>query len=426
LAPDDGTEDENSVSAALPPQAESFRLEGLEVESFDETDMQTGLADAGRLFEDSSFEAAPGFEEADDEFFEIDLSDCTDEIGLDILEETLHLQEFSAAADSSSLIAESAPAPPAAEFAHLSDPLDFEAPGVMEPEEPAELKEEKASQQVLTNAAGEESLPAEDRIADESFIDKTSPVETQSIVCPFCYVPNEAQAIICSSCNIMFSLSDLEMLLAHTDARRDVLEMAIEDLEAEKTSRGLDATGLTILGVAYLNAKNMRKGAACLQEASQMTPNDFVLSSKVNVLTIRLSEIEAQETKQEAAAPPLKALTIMIVDDSPTVRKLISGKLEKCGHMVVTAADGSEALSKIKEVVPDLILLDIMMPQMDGYQVCKLIRSNEPTRDVPVIMISGKDGFFDKVRGRMAGTTGFSTKPFGPETLMRTIETYVV
>jgi twitching motility two-component system response regulator PilG len=72
-----------------------------------------------------------------------------------------------------------------------------------------------------------------------------------------------------------------------------------------------------------------------------------------------------------------------------------------------------------------LILLDIMMPQMDGYQVCKLIRSNEPTKNVPVVMISGKDGFFDKVRGRMAGTTGYITKPFGPETLMKTIETYV-
>ena len=67
-----------------------------------------------------------------------------------------------------------------------------------------------------------------------------------------------------------------------------------------------------------------------------------------------------------------------------------------------------------------------MMPQMDGYQVCKLIRSHAPTRNVPVIMISGKDGFFDKVRGRMAGTTGYITKPFGPETLMRTIESYVV
>ncbi len=113
------------------------------------------------------------------------------------------------------------------------------------------------------------------------------------------------------------------------------------------------------------------------------------------------------------------------MDDSPTVRKLISGKLEKSGHTVVLAVDGMDALAKIGEVVPDLILLDITMPRMDGYQVCKLIRSNNSTKDVPVVMISGKDGFFDKVRGRMAGTTGYITKPFGPDTLMRTIDSYL-
>jgi twitching motility two-component system response regulator PilG len=156
----------------------------------------------------------------------------------------------------------------------------------------------------------------------------------------------------------------------------------------------------------------------------KLSPNDVVLASKVNFLAIRLSEIEEHENKLEGVA--VKNLTIMIIDDSPTVRKLISGKLEKCGHTVVSAADGMEALEQIKEVVPDLILLDIMMPEMDGYQVCKLIRGNESTKDVPVIMISGKDGFFDKVRGRMAGTSGFISKPFGPETLMKTIETYVV
>jgi twitching motility two-component system response regulator PilG len=117
---------------------------------------------------------------------------------------------------------------------------------------------------------------------------------------------------------------------------------------------------------------------------------------------------------------------ILIVDDSATVRKLISSKLEKSGHEVVSAVDGIDALEKIKEFLPDLILLDIMMPQLDGYQVCKLIRSNELTKDVPIVMISGKDGFFDKVRGRMAGTTGYITKPFGPETLMKAVETYIV
>jgi twitching motility two-component system response regulator PilG len=79
----------------------------------------------------------------------------------------------------------------------------------------------------------------------------------------------------------------------------------------------------------------------------------------------------------------------------------------------------------LKNLAPDLILLDITMPRMDGYQVCKLIRGNPTTKDVPIVMISGKDGFFDKVRGRMAGATGYITKPFGPETLMKAVEHYL-
>lgn len=257
----------------------------------------------------------------------------------------------------------------------------------------------------------------------ESAIHKT-PMQSEAFSCPFCFVVNEPQAFICRSCNTMLSLSDMEMLLAHTGAAPEVIEMAIEDLESEKASRALSEAELTNLGIAYLNAKNLRSALVCLQEAAQLNPNNIVLGSKVNFLAIRLSEIEAHDSKVEAT--PARSLTIMVIDDSPTVRKLISGKLEKSGHTVVVASDGPEALEKIVEVVPDLVLLDIMMPQMDGYQVCKLIRSNEPTKDIPVIMISGKDGFFDKVRGRMAGTTGFISKPFGPETLMKTIDTYVV
>ena len=98
--------------------------------------------------------------------------------------------------------------------------------------------------------------------------------------------------------------------------------------------------------------------------------------------------------------------TILVVDDSPTVRKLISGKLEKCGHEVLCSSDGVEAMEALESIKPDLILLDITMPRMDGYQVCKLIRGNEKLKDVPVVMISGKDGFFDKVRDRLHAAAG--------------------
>ena len=85
---------------------------------------------------------------------------------------------------------------------------------------------------------------------------------------------------------------------------------------------------------------------------------------------------------------------ILVVDDSVTIRKLISGKLEKSGYETICAVDGVDALDMLEELVPDLVLLDIAMPRMDGYQVCKLIRENKKTADIPVIMVSGNDGFF--------------------------------
>ena len=88
--------------------------------------------------------------------------------------------------------------------------------------------------------------------------------------------------------------------------------------------------------------------------------------------------------------------------------------------------DGVEAVEMLKHLRPHLVLLDITMPRMDGYEVCKMIRSNEKTNKIPVVMISGKDGFFDKVRGKLAGSTDYITKPFGPEALMKALGQYLV
>ncbi|MEP7076340.1 MAG: response regulator [Acidobacteriota bacterium] len=119
------------------------------------------------------------------------------------------------------------------------------------------------------------------------------------------------------------------------------------------------------------------------------------------------------------------AQTILVVDDSAVVRKLIAGKLEESGYNVLSAGSGVEALAVMSSSRPDLVLLDIAMPKMDGYQVCEKIRKNELTRDIPVVMISGKDGYFDEDRGQKAGTSSFISKPFGPETLMKALDTYL-
>ena len=112
---------------------------------------------------------------------------------------------------------------------------------------------------------------------------------------------------------------------------------------------------------------------------------------------------------------------ILAVDDSPTIRKLISLALTQHGFEVVTAEDGIQALSIIAERLPDLILSDINMPKLGGYQLCKFVKKHDRTKDIPVIMLSGKDGVFDKMRGKLSGCNAFIGKPFESKELVEIV-----
>ena len=116
---------------------------------------------------------------------------------------------------------------------------------------------------------------------------------------------------------------------------------------------------------------------------------------------------------------------VLVVDDSPTVRKIVQLTLQREHMQVVTAADGLSALAAVQDVSPDLILLDIMLPRMDGYNICQVIRKNLAYRDLPIIMLSGKDGIFDKMRGRLAGSSDYITKPFDSGDLVQTVKRYL-
>ncbi len=241
-------------------------------------------------------------------------------------------------------------------------------------------------------------------------------------VCAFCRSSNGAQAFECSSCNAVLSLSDIESLFANERADGEVIQEAVTQLEAEWNLREFSPAELVTLALGHFNLHNFGPGLQYLREAALADPNDVILGGQVHAIAIRLDELDRQAEAHEGAP---RGKTILVVDDSATVRKLISGKLEKSGHNVICASDGIEALECLALGLPDLVLLDITMPRMDGYEVCKQIRSNPEAHDLPVVMISGRDGFFDKVRGRMAGSTGYVTKPFGPETLMKALETYL-
>ena len=121
----------------------------------------------------------------------------------------------------------------------------------------------------------------------------------------------------------------------------------------------------------------------------------------------------------------LKGLKVLVIDDSKTIRKTAETLLAKEGCEVYTAVDGFDALAKVADYTPDIVFVDIMMPRLDGYQTCSLIKHNKVFRSIPVIMLSSKDGLFDRARGRIVGSEYYLTKPFTKDELLSAIETHV-
>ena len=128
----------------------------------------------------------------------------------------------------------------------------------------------------------------------------------------------------------------------------------------------------------------------------------------------------------EASAAAATGAKVLVIDDSNTIRRSAEIFLRQGGHEVVLAEDGFDALAKVNDHIPQLIFCDILMPRLDGYQTCAIIKRNPRFAHVPVIMLSSKDGLFDKARGRMVGSEEYLTKPFTKEQLLRAVEQFCV
>jgi twitching motility two-component system response regulator PilG len=121
----------------------------------------------------------------------------------------------------------------------------------------------------------------------------------------------------------------------------------------------------------------------------------------------------------------LSGVRVMVIDDSNTIRRSAEIFLMQAGCQVILAENGFDALAKIADHQPDLIFVDIMMPRLDGYQTCALIKKNGKHRFTPVIMLSSKDSLFDRARGRMVGSDEYLTKPFSKDSLLKTVESHL-
>lgn len=241
--------------------------------------------------------------------------------------------------------------------------------------------------------------------------------------CPLCLAEGVVEMGQCPTCKAVLTLEDVDLVLDNDRADRSTLRQAVARLEGLSGEQ----VGWQVhfhLGLAYLNLRRAYEGITRLRVASQLRPSDAKLRAAIDELAGRLEGSAALVERAERAAGTDKGSqrTVLVVDDSPTVLKLVGMALERHGHTVLIASNPLQALAKLDEAAPDLVLLDITMPHMDGFQLCKLIKSNPHTAEVPVVMLSGKDGLFDKVRGRLAGSVDHIAKPFDPAALVQAVE----
>jgi twitching motility two-component system response regulator PilG len=125
------------------------------------------------------------------------------------------------------------------------------------------------------------------------------------------------------------------------------------------------------------------------------------------------------------AGSPAQGVKVMVIDDSNTIRRSAEIFLLQAGYQVILAEDGFDALAKIADHQPDIIFVDIMMPRLDGYLTCALIKKHQRFRSIPVVMLSSKDGLFDRARGRMVGSDQYLTKPFTKDSLIGAVNEFV-
>jgi twitching motility two-component system response regulator PilG len=226
--------------------------------------------------------------------------------------------------------------------------------------------------------------------------------ESEEYECPFCGREDTQDFYRCERCKAVVSL-DLELMKELADVNAAIMDQAVQGYRGALNDDPYNANYW--LGVAYLNLFRSELALLHLIEAQRLQPYQ------------REVEIAVEKLRRRKL--------VLVVDDSPTIRSLVTRVLERNGCRTLEASTGMEALSYIEHKEVSAVILDIGMPVMDGYKVCRLMRENARTSGTPIIMLSGNDGFFDKVRGKLAGTTDYLTKPLKPNMLMASIHKHV-
>lgn len=230
--------------------------------------------------------------------------------------------------------------------------------------------------------------------------------------CPLCEHKSFQAETVCPGCRAVVSLDNPAAFDRPAGLNRPAVEAAAHRLYAELTTKGTPDAAFA-LGLAYLNLGHFEEAISTLRSVSTGRGAD----SRSAVAVERLATYRAARAATTAVRPQ-----VMVVDDSATVRKLVAATLSTAGYQVIESSDGYEAAERVRmSGAPRLFLLDVNMPGMDGFELCKLLRTSPETAKVPVIFLTGKDGFFNKLRGQWAGAAEYLTKPFDPDRLIKAV-----
>lgn len=255
--------------------------------------------------------------------------------------------------------------------------------------------------------------------------------------CPFCYAPIPVKAADCHFCGATLVLNAETLLRIEEKANRSELRLALDRFE-EVLVRELNISVLFYAALACLHLGELdaaleyfEQQQRCVQcvkpEKSSYTATvERILAFVASRRSVEEFDNEPGREAQTPVEPEGPAQKkVLVVEDSPTTRRVIKMTLLRNDFNVIEAEDGVEALTKINDEQPDLILLDVMLPKLDGYGILSVLKQNSVQKKVPVIMLTSKDGLKDRIKGRFSSASAYLTKPFNPDVLIEKVNQYI-
>ena len=254
--------------------------------------------------------------------------------------------------------------------------------------------------------------------------------------CPYCYAPIAERASYCHGCDGILAISESVLGDISNRGNPEEFRAALERFE-NVLIREINLPVLFYAALACLHLNDSTSALEYLEQLQQCVgPQESMYTITVERIVAFIAANQLAEDEQEnlieevqpgsgLLVPASEHKKVLVVEDSPTTRKVIKITLERSGFVVVEAVDGVDALAKINDENPDIILLDLMLPKLDGYGILSVLKQNSKLKKIPVIMLTSRDSLKDRIKGRLSSVSAYLTKPFNPEILIENVNQFI-